>query len=139
MFDITDRSSFEDLRGWLSEIKKEIKDKLPKIIIANKIDLVESGLKKRAVTEKEMVDFCVEYNLSFKETSAKTGYNVRETFNEFAQSKVPSRQTSTTGRTSTSRKAGVARSTTGTVSPSKRKRRARATPPPAPSAADNLF
>ena len=34
-----------------------------------------------------MVDFCVEYNLSFKETSAKTGYNVRETFDEFAESK----------------------------------------------------
>ena len=33
-----------------------------------------------------MVDFCVEHNLSFKETSAKTGYNVKETFSEFAQS-----------------------------------------------------
>jgi hypothetical protein len=28
----------------------------------------------------------VEHNLSFKETSAKTGHNVRETFNEFIQS-----------------------------------------------------
>ena len=51
------------------------------MIIANKLDLVESGQKKRAVQEKELIDFCVEHNLSFKETSAKTGYNVRETFN----------------------------------------------------------
>lgn len=52
MFDITERKSFEDLKVWLNEIKKEIKDKLPKMIIANKIDLVESGQKKRAVSEK---------------------------------------------------------------------------------------
>jgi len=50
MFDITERKSFEDLKVWLNEIKKEIKDKLPKMIIANKIDLVESGQKKRAVS-----------------------------------------------------------------------------------------
>jgi hypothetical protein len=50
---------------------------MPKIIIANKLDLVDSGQKARAVSEKEIVDFCVEHNLSFKETSAKTGHNVR--------------------------------------------------------------
>lgn len=59
MFDITDKKSFEDLRMWLRHIKQEIQDKMPKIIIANKLDLVESGQKPRAVSEKEIVDFCV--------------------------------------------------------------------------------
>lgn len=77
MFDITERKSFEDLKMWLAQIKQQIKDKMPKIIIANKLDLVDSGQKARAVSEKEIVDFCVEHNLSFKETSAKTGHNVR--------------------------------------------------------------
>lgn len=86
MFDITDRRSFEDLRLWLNEIKNEIKTHMPKIIIANKCDLVESGQKARAVSEKEVVDFCVEHNLIFKETSAITGLNVKETFSEFVQS-----------------------------------------------------
>ena len=40
MFDVTDRRSFEDLKMWLDQIKDEIKDKLPKLIIANKVDLV---------------------------------------------------------------------------------------------------
>jgi|JI10StandDraft_1071094.scaffolds.fasta_scaffold2452040_1 GTPase SAR1 family protein len=50
MFDITERKSFEDLRMWLKQIKQEIQDKMPKIIIANKLDLVESGQKARAVS-----------------------------------------------------------------------------------------
>lgn len=53
MFDMTEGKSFQDLRMWLKEIKNEIKtSKIPKIIIANKYDLVESGQKERAVTEK---------------------------------------------------------------------------------------
>lgn len=50
MFDVTERRSFEDLRMWLNEIKDDIKDKMPKIIIANKLDLVESGQKPRVVS-----------------------------------------------------------------------------------------
>ena len=46
MFDITERKSFEDLRMWLKQIKQEIQDKMPKIIIANKLDLVESPKRK---------------------------------------------------------------------------------------------
>lgn len=49
MFDVTEKKSFEDLKMWLKQIKDEIKDKMPKIIIANKIDLVESGQKARAI------------------------------------------------------------------------------------------
>ena len=71
---------------WLKQIKEEIKDRMPKIILANKCDLVDSGQKPRAVSQQEIVDFCVEHNLSFKETSAKTGKNVKQTFNQFIQS-----------------------------------------------------
>ena len=53
MFDLTDRKSFEDLRLWLRGVKAEIRTtKMPKIIIANKLDLVETGQKERAVAEK---------------------------------------------------------------------------------------
>jgi GTPase SAR1 family protein len=46
MFDLTDSKSFQDLKMWLKEIKHEIKkSKIPKIIIANKYDLIESGQK----------------------------------------------------------------------------------------------
>ena len=93
------------------------------MIIANKMDLVESGQKKRAVSEKEIIDFCVEQNLSFKETSAKTGYNVRETFNEFAQSMHQGKQTSTIGETNMVNSPIAARSTMATQSLLRRKNR----------------
>lgn len=67
MFDMTESKSFQDLKMWLKEVKTEIKSsKIPKIIIANKYDLVESGQKERAVSEKEVVDFCVEHGLNFR-------------------------------------------------------------------------
>lgn len=37
---------------WLAEIKDQIRDKMPKMIIANKMDLVESGQRERVVSEK---------------------------------------------------------------------------------------
>ena len=103
MFDITERKSFDDLKLWLSEIKSEIRTKMPKIIVANKSDLVESGQRERAVTEKEVVDFCVENNLIFKETSVITGDNVKESFNEFVQSIYTAKQVYTSGVVATRR------------------------------------
>lgn len=51
-------------------------------LVANKIDLVESGEKARAVSESELTDFCVKEGLGFKETSAITGHNVTELFQD---------------------------------------------------------
>lgn len=110
MFDMTERKSFQDLKVWLSEIKNEIKtSKIPKIIIANKYDLVESGQRERAVSEKELVDFCVEHSLDFRETSAVTGHNVRETFSEFIQCIHISIQRSLTTPTGTWRRSRAAK------------------------------
>ena len=49
IFDLTDSESFTNLEGWLKEIEKKANPKLQKLIIANKIDLVESGEKERQV------------------------------------------------------------------------------------------
>lgn len=52
MFDLTDPESFRNLEGWLQEIEKRATAKFCKIVIANKIDMVESGEKPRMVSEK---------------------------------------------------------------------------------------
>lgn len=49
MFDLTDSESFRNLEGWFREIEKRSTGKFCKIVIANKIDLVESGEKPRMV------------------------------------------------------------------------------------------
>ena len=124
---------------WLSEIKNEIKtSKIPKIIIANKYDLVESGQRERAVSEKELVDFCVEHGLDFRETSAVTGHNVRETFSEFIQCRRASIQRSSTTPLATSRRSRAARNCTLIASPwrGRSPRAQKPNHPTAPNAAD---
>lgn len=45
MFDVTDRKTFVDLKMWIEEVRKIVGNKLSKVLLANKIDLVESGEK----------------------------------------------------------------------------------------------
>ena len=53
-----------------------------KIVVGNKLDLVESGEKERKVSEKDIVDFCLKNSLTYKYASALTGLNVEESFND---------------------------------------------------------
>lgn len=52
MFDLTDAQSFYNLEVWLREIDKKSTPRMQKLIIGNKMDLVESGEKERQVSEK---------------------------------------------------------------------------------------
>ena len=74
--------SFNNLEIWLNDIKTQANPDIKIILIGNKFDLED----KRQV-EKEMVEkFCKENELSFfMETSAKSGHNVINLFNEAAK------------------------------------------------------
>lgn len=83
MFDLTNGTSFASLEGWIHEIDKKAGPKLQKIIIANKMDLIESGEKERQVSEEDILKLCVKHSLTFKYTSALTGFNIQESFRDF--------------------------------------------------------
>jgi GTPase SAR1 family protein len=72
---------------WLDSVKNYSDKNISICLVANKIDLVESGERPRAVTETEITDFCVDHGLAFKETSAITGHNVFELFNDMLESR----------------------------------------------------
>ena len=86
MFDLTNEESFANLEGWLKEIEKRSSRKMCKIIVGNKLDLVESGEKERKVAEKDILDFCLRHSLTFKYSSALTGINVEESFHDLVDS-----------------------------------------------------
>ena len=86
MFDLTDAGSFQSLEHWVRELDRKGDSKLQKIIIANKLDLVESGEKERKVSEKQILDFCMKHSLSFQETSAFTGENIYSSFSDLVES-----------------------------------------------------
>ncbi len=90
LFDVTKRSTFEELDQWLEELwKKQDKTKIPLMFIGNKIDLED-----KEVTEDDVIKYIEEvrnkHNLhdlfiGYIFTSAKTGENINEAFETISQ------------------------------------------------------
>ena len=81
VYDITRRDTFNHVTRWLEEVKTNSSKNITVILIGNKKDLEE----KRQVSYEEGEAFAKENGLMFLETSAKTAYNVIESFNLSAQ------------------------------------------------------
>ena len=80
VYAIDDLTSFKDLDQWLSKLNETTDiTKKPIIIIGNKAD-VENG--KREVTYEEGRNYAENKGYKFYETSAKTGQNINEAFND---------------------------------------------------------
>jgi len=78
-FDLTRRSSFQNILAWKSEVEKVIGDGKPSMLVGNKIDLADS----REVGEKEGEALKNEINaLGYFETSAKDDLGVHPVFKE---------------------------------------------------------
>ena len=86
-FDLTDRTSFENTISWLKEIKDHTEEGIVVMLVGNKYDLASENPSIRAVSRDETERFAKQYNLNYMETSAKTGYNVRESFEFLVESK----------------------------------------------------
>lgn len=73
---MTNRESYENIKNWL----KECHDSCPKtvvlVLVGNKADLYD----KREVQESEALQFAMENQLLFIETSALTGFNIDDLF-----------------------------------------------------------
>ena len=81
MYDITRKETFIHVTKWLEEVKNNSSKTITVILIGNKKDLED----KRQVSYEEGEAFAKENGLMFLETSAKTAYNVVESFNLSAQ------------------------------------------------------
>ena len=83
MFDVTNITSYENVRNWTESIKIHISSEInniPVIIIGNKIDI-----KQREIKTEEAKKFCQELGYKYFETSAKTGENVNHTIKYLAK------------------------------------------------------
>ena len=75
-YDITRRETFEHVTKWLEDVKANSSNGFTVILIGNKKDLED----KRKISYEEE-EFAKKNGLIFLETSAKTAYNVVESFN----------------------------------------------------------
>jgi len=76
VYDITNRSSFENLNSWLIEIEKNGNKNVYKLLIGNKSDLDS----QRKVSKEEGKEFAQINGMEFFETSAKENYQVQDAF-----------------------------------------------------------
>ncbi|XVF68705.1 hypothetical protein PTKIN_Ptkin11bG0022800 [Pterospermum kingtungense] len=82
VYDVTDESSFNNIRNWIRNIEQHASDNVNKILVGNKADMDES---KRAVPTSRGQALADEYGMKFFETSAKTNLNVEQVFFSIAK------------------------------------------------------
>jgi small GTP-binding protein len=80
VYAVNDKNSFNELDSWLEKLNETADiSKKPIIIIGNKADINES---ERVITYEEGKEYASKKGYNFYETSAKTGQNVQEAFND---------------------------------------------------------
>mmetsp|Transcript_20174 Transcript_20174/g.55692 ORF Transcript_20174/g.55692 Transcript_20174/m.55692 type:complete len:281 (-) Transcript_20174:431-1273(-) len=82
VYDISSRTSFENSRQWIENVREERGDDVLICLVGNKTDL---GNERRKVSTEEGEERAREQGLLFTECSAKAGYNIMTTFAKIAR------------------------------------------------------
>jgi small GTP-binding protein len=90
VYDVSRRSTFENVDGWLQALRKAVPDKIPMVLVANKVDLAS----QREVAAKDGEQSCLSHDFdAYLETSARTGENVGELFDTITRLLIQDRLT----------------------------------------------
>eukprot|EP00741_Cyanophora_paradoxa_P001718 tig00000498_g1667.t1 len=81
VYDVTNPDSFERAKNWVKELQRQGSPNCIIALAGNKVDLTA----KRKVSPEEAQTYADESGIFFKETSAKTAFNVKEIFEEIAR------------------------------------------------------
>ena len=76
LYDITQKTSFEHIRNWITEIDKFGKQGVLKVIVGNKLDLENN----RKITKEAAENLALKYGVKLWEVSAKDNTNIEEMF-----------------------------------------------------------
>ena len=80
VYDVNNPKSFEGLEVWLKDLRQQTEQEIPIFIIGNKSDM-----EKKVPTEDAKIFSTSNRTKYFAECSARSGYNVKEIFNEAAK------------------------------------------------------
>jgi small GTP-binding protein len=81
VFDLTRRSSFQNILNWKAEVEKVIGNEKPSVLVGNKLDLAENGQREVGPGDAEALK--EELNaIGYYETSAKENVQVEPVFQD---------------------------------------------------------
>lgn len=76
VFDLTEKDSFDHLKGWMADVDRYAKEGVMKVLVGNKNDLTN----KRQVSYDDAKEFAKKYGIEYIETSAKDSSNIEDLF-----------------------------------------------------------
>ena len=82
IYDISNLQTYENVKNWISQIREEANPNVIIYLVGNKIDLPK---EKRVVNIEDGEKIAEEFEIKFKEASAKSGINVNEIFEELVE------------------------------------------------------
>jgi small GTP-binding protein len=90
LYDVTRRRTFLNVENWKEEAFKNLKNEIPIVLVANKVDLEES----RVVAPEEGEEFAKKNGFIYVESSALTGENVEEAYANLCRTMIESTKNS---------------------------------------------
>lgn len=83
VYDVTNRKTFENTKGWMEQITKNASEKCKRILLANKIDFPDDDWQVTSEEGREAAE--KNDKIPFFEVSAKEGTNVDDAFQKMAE------------------------------------------------------
>ena len=81
VFDITNEGSFQSLEDWFAQVRSNLDEGVPLILVGNKYDLDVF----RKLQRVKVLDYASSLEMEYLESSAKTGKNVIKLFHRLIQ------------------------------------------------------
>ena len=82
IYDVTNLQTYENVKNWINQIREEANPNVVIYLAGNKVDVND---ELRVVKTEEGQKIADEYNLTFYETSAKSGININEIFEDLVK------------------------------------------------------
>ena len=81
LFDITNETSFINLKNWMSQIKESCGEDILILLVGNKIDLEDN----RVINKERAMEYANNENIEYIEVSSKTGENINKALTSLLQ------------------------------------------------------